>query len=287
VAVSVIETIGAQTSADPGSLSATFSSTPLTGDVALVFVTFDDTVTSSSSVTLSGLGATWRLVSEYNVSNTGQWLGIYEATGLTGASSTLTVTESYTGVITRFGLSAFLLRGTAGLSPIYGITTGYDSSNPPVISHTPLVAGDIVLGMWLQANTTAPTITTVPAPGWTAGVQAVNGTSLQWRHIVAASTTAHTMDSNVSAFYVSLGIASQTGTAQVGSALAETMTVDTALERRVAAISLDAMTALISERRVARLTADAMVAAPDRTLASAYMEVMVKRRLFIGWGVPI
>lgn len=287
MAVSVVEAIGAQTSANPGSLSATFSGAPIAGDVALVFVTFDDTITSSSDVTLSGLSATWRLISEYNVSNTGQWLGIYEATGLTGASSTVTVTESYAGAITRFGLSAFLLRGTAGLSPFYNIATGYHNSNPPIISHTPLVAGDVVLGMFLQANTTAPTIATSPASGWTAGTQAVNGTSFQWRYIVAASTAAHTMDSNVSAFYVSLGVASQAGAAQVGSALAETMTVDAALERRVAAMSLDAMTALIVERRVARLTADVIVSDPSRILASTHMEVMVKRRLFIGWGVPI
>lgn len=285
MAVSVVEAIGAQTSADPGSLSTTFVSTPLAGDVALVFVTFDDTVTSSSSVTLSGLGATWRLISEHPVQNTGQWLGIYEAVGLDGSSSTATVTESYTGAITRFGMAAFLLRGTAGLSPFYGVATGYHSSNPPVISHTPLVAGDVVLGMWLQANTTAPTITTSPGSGWTSGSQAVNGTSFQWRYIVAASTAAHTMDSNVSAFYVSLGVASQAGAAQVGSAMAETMTA--ASERRIAAMSLDAMTALIVERRIARLTADAIVASPDRTLAAAYMEVMVKRRLFIGWGIPL
>ena len=72
MAVSVVEAIGAQTSADPGSLAATFTTTPIAGDVALVFVTFDDTVTSASQVSLSGLGATWRLIQEYIVPNTGQ-----------------------------------------------------------------------------------------------------------------------------------------------------------------------------------------------------------------------
>ena len=285
MAVSVVEAIGAQTSADPGSLAATFTTTPIAGDVALVFVTFDDTVTSASQVSLSGLGATWRLIQEYIVPNTGQWLGIYEAVGLSGGSTTLTVTESYTGAITRFGLSAFLLRGTAGLSPFYSLAAGYNSSNPPVMSHTPAAVGDLVLGMWLQANTTAPTITTVPASGWTTGSQTVNGTSLQWRHTVAAGTSAHTMDSSVGAQYVSLGVASQVGEARIGGAFVETMAASD--ERRLAAASLDVAVAANVERRIGQYTADAMVAGSERILGSTHLEVMVQRRLFVGWGVPL
>lgn len=285
MAVSVVEALGAQTSADSGSLSATFTNTPVAGDVALVLVTFDDSVTSASQVSLSGLGASWRLIREYSVPNTGQWLGAYEGVGLSGGSTTLTVTEAYTGAITRFGLSAFLLRGTAGASPFYTLAAGYHSSNPPVMSHTPQVAGDLVLGVWLQANTTAPTITTVPASGWTAGSQAVNGTSLQWRHVVAADTSSHTMDSNVGAQYLSLGVASQTGEARIGSAFAETMAASD--ERRVAAAALDAIVAAEVERRIGQYTADAMVGSSERVLAATHLEVMVQRRIFIGWGIPV
>lgn len=285
MAVSVVEAIGAQTSADPGSLSATFTNTPTAGDVALVLVTFDDSVSAASQVSLSGLGASWRLIREYAVSNTGQWLGVYEAVGLSGGAATLTVTESYTGAITRFGLSAFLLRGTAGASPFYTLAAGYHSSNPPVMSHTPQVAGDLVLGVWLQANTTVPTITTVPASGWTSGSQAVNGTSLQWRHIVAADTSAHTMDSNVGAQYLSLGVASQAGEARIGSAFVETMADSD--ERRVAAVALDTVVATDAERRIGQYSADAMVGGSERILAAAHLEVMVQRRMFIGWGVPV
>lgn len=287
MAVSVVEVVSSQTSADPGFLSVSFAATPLAGDRALVFVTFDDTVTESSQVAMSGLGATWRLVAEGKASNTGQWLGTYEATGLDGISSTVTATESYTGALTRFGVSAFLLRGTMGTSPFYITNSGYHSSNPPVLSHTPLAANDLVLGLWLQASITAPTITTSPGAGWTTGVQNVNGVSMQWRYIIAADTSAHTMDSNISAQYITIGATSTTGSARVGSALTEAMTEDSTVQRTVAAMSMEVIAAEDTERRLARITADTMVASDSRTLTRVYAEVMLERRHFVGWGVPI
>lgn len=277
MALSIIEAVKAQTTSSAGSLLATFSVAPQIGDRILAFVMFESSSgdRDSSSFTVSGLGATWRLLySQSGYSSQVDWFGIYEAINVDGIGVAVSATESSSATTNNFAISCFNVRGvpTGTLaSPLYGITSGVNS-NPPVLSVAPMVAGDVVMGSWYQqSSATAPTITTVPASGWSSYNVTMTSMSVHWRYLVAADTTGHTMDSGTNAMYISFGLSSQTGSARVEYSGAEIVTTQTAPLRRYNTAGLEVM-----------------ISAKNRRYSQVMIETLTSRVPFVkGWGVPI
>lgn len=275
MALTIVEAIKAQTTSSTGTLNAIFAAAPLSGDRIVAFVTLEFTggYVDQQSFTISGLGATWRLLYKNLALNGSQydWYGVYEAIGVDGVGTTVTASESAAVTTVNFSVACFNVRGVpAGsqASTVYGVTTG-SNSNPPVLSVTPAAAGDAAMGMWYQhTSATAPTITTVPSSGYTSFSTTMAAMSLHWRYKVAADTSAHTMDSPTSAMYMSFGLASQLGSARIEQSSLEIM-------------------AASAVRKYEAMHLEVMVSPLSRKASQLMIEVLISQIPFKGWGQPV
>lgn len=277
MALTIVEAVKAQTTSSTGTLNATFATAPQVGDRIVAFVTLEFTGghTDAQSFTVSGLGASWRLLSTNLAMNGSQydWYGIYEAIGVNGVGSVVTASESSSVTTLNFSIACFNVRGApAGsqASTVYGISAG-SASNPPVLSVTPAAAGDAVMGMWYQhSSATAPTIATVPSSGYTSFSTTMTSMSIHWRYIIAAGVSAHTMDAPTSAMYNVLGLSSQLGAARIERSGVEVLSASSAPVRRYDAMGIEAM-----------------LSPESRKYSQAMIEVLVSHIPFKGWGVPL
>lgn len=277
MALTIVETINAQTTSSTGVLNATFTATPQVGDRVLAFVTLELSSGSADQLlfSVSGLGASWRLLHTRVLATytTYDWYGIYEAVGVDGVGTTVTASESSSGTTANFSIACFNVRGVptgSNASAVYGLLSG-NNTNPPVLSVTPNVAGDAVMGMWYQhSSATAPTVATVPSSGYSSFSTTMTSMSIHWRYKIAADTTAHTMDSPTSAMYTALALSSQLGPARV--------------ERSSAEVLAASMTPV---RRYDSLGVEAMLSPLSRKYNQAALEVLVSRIPFKGWGTPL
>ena len=296
MAVSVVEVVKAQTTSSTGALTATFTAAPQVGDRILAFVGFEFNINTGvlpndTAISISGLGATWRLVTVQRGYN-GQldWYGLYEATNLSGSGSTVNVTESSSVTTANFSVACFNLRGipTGSLaSAVYGFSQGATTSNPPAVTVTPQAAGDLVVGSWYQqSSATAPTITTIPASGYNSFSTTMTAMSIHWRYMVATDTSTYSMDSGTAALYSSFGVASVLGAARILYGGLETMVVATAPLRRYSQAQLEVVSSS-ANRRYSQTQLEVAVAAINRRYSQTLLEVLVARRQFKGWGVPI
>ena len=295
MAASVVEVVKAQTTSSTGSLTATFTTAPQVGDRILAFVAFESSDTAvmvdQTAITVSGLGATWRLLT-VQVGTAGlqnDWYGLYEAINLSGSGTTVSVTESSSTTTVNFAVTCFNVRGVptgTQASAVYSLTQG-TASNPPVLSVTPQSAGDVVIGSWYQQSSPGvPTITTVPATGWSSFSTTMVSMSIHWRYLTSADTSAQTMDSGTNAIYNSFGVASVLGAARIYYSGIETMVATTAPLRRYSQTQLEVVTAS-TIRRFSLAQIEVATAATNRRYSRATLEVLVARRQFKGWGVPI
>lgn len=277
MALSIIEAIKAQTTSSTGSLLATFSAAPQIGDRIIAFVMFESSTgdRDDSTFVVSGLGATWRLLYTRSAySSQTDWLGVYEAINVDGVGLAVSATESSNATTNNFAITCFNVRGvpTGTLaSPLYGITSGI-ASDPPVLSVTPMAVGDVVMGSWYQqSSASAPTVTTVPASGWSSYSTTMTSMSVHWRYLVAGGTTGHTMDSGTNAMYLSFGLASQTGSARIERSGIEIVATPTA-----------------PLRRYSRAGVEVMISTKNHRYNQVMIEALTSRIPFMkGWGVSI
>lgn len=277
MALTIIEAIKAQTTSSTGVLNAVFATAPQVGDRVLAFVTLELSSGSADqqSFSVSGLGATWRLLySQVLATNTSHdWYGVYEAVGVDGVGATVAASESTSGTTANFSIACFNVRGVptgSSASAVYGLAAG-SSSNPPVLSVTPDVAGDAVMGMWYQySSASVPTIVTVPSSGYTSFSTTMAAMSIHWRYKVATDTSAHTMDSPTAAMYTALALSSQQGPARIHRSGVDVLTASSAPVRRYDSIAMEAM-----------------LSPNSRKYSQAALEVLVSRITFKGWGVPL
>jgi hypothetical protein len=277
MALTIVEAIKAQTTSSTGTLNATFTLPPLIGDRIIAFVTLEFTggYVDKQSFSVSGLGASWRLLYTNAGFNGSQldWYGVYEAIGVNGIDTTITASESASVTTVNFSVACFNVRGVptgSQASAVYGVTTGV-ASNPPALSVTPAAAGDAVMGMWYQyTSATAPTITTVPSSGYSTFSTTMTAMSLHWRYKVAADTSAHTMDSGTAAMYTSFGLASQLGPVQITQSGVDILSTPTAPVRRYDSVRVEAMLSPLS-----------------RKYNQVMVEVMVSQIPLKGWGISL
>jgi hypothetical protein len=277
MALSIVEVVKAQTTSSTTSLQATFSAAPQVGDRIIAFVIFETGLgyRDNSTFAISGLGANWRLMYAQSFYN-GQvdWFGVYEAINVDGVGVNVSVTESSTATTSNFAVTCFNVRGVptgTAASPLYGITNG-NSSNPPLLTVTPLSTGDVVMGSWYQySSATAPTVATVPASGWSSYSTTMTSMSVHWRYKTAADTSNHTMDSPTDAIYTSFGLASQLSSAKLHYVGLEALTAQTNPLRRFNRVGLEVMSSTKHHRY-------------DRVL----VEALTSRFPYVkGWGQSI
>lgn len=291
--LSIIEAIKAQTTSSSGSLVATFSAPPQSGDRILAFVMLESSMgdRDSSSFVVSGLGATWRLAySQSGYSSQVDWIGVYEAVNVNGVSSAVSATESSSVVTSNFAVTCFNVRGVpvgSSASPLYNLTLG-SSSNPPILTVSPLSGGDIVMGSWYQYGSAGvPTITTVPVSGWSSYSVTMTSMSVHWRYITTTDTANRTMDSPTDAIYASFGLASQLGSAQVQRAGVETLTTQSSPIRRFNRAGVEAMMST-KGRRYNFAGLEAMTSTKNRRYSYIVLEAMTVRIPYVkGWGQAI
>lgn len=275
MALTIVEAIKAQTTSSTGSLSPVFTAAPQAGDRVVAFVTLEFTngYVDAQSITISGLGATWRLLYTSLTSNGLQydWYGVYEAVGVNGIGATVTTSEATSATTVNFSVACFNVRGVptgTQASALYGVARG-NAANPPALSVVPATAGDAVMGMWYQhSSATVPTITTVPSSGYSSFSTTMTSMSIHWRYVVAAGTSTHTMDSATAAEYMSFGLASQAGAARIEYENLEVMAASAA-------------------RRYDTMGMEAMVTPLSRRYSQTLVEVMVSRVPFKGWGLQL